>query len=489
MTAQPRRSRSRSPTRMRARASRRRQRRRWRARIRDRRGGVRRAVDGAGRRRLRHRLEPRAADRAAPRASAAACSAADFVRVVVGAAADARRPARGWRRRSIALARRRRARGARAPRSGSRVSRLGMTPSMTSISACPSSAPACGCTSTRTPAAARRRSSRRSRGAVAEDVGDLSRLRRRVDDACARYLGVDPAQLRADQRPRRRHPAAAIAYLQRDPGAAAGADAASARRLIVPSRRSRCTPTASTAVGGARRLRAAAARTSRSRSTTCWRAITPTHAHRLPDQPEQPDRPADSARRRCTRSRARAPDATGVRRRGVRRLPRRALPRRAARRTRTSSSAGRSRRPTAWPGCASASRRDAGDARRRCAGRCRSTASTSSRSRRSRRRSAIARTSTWYLAQVARVEGAALRRVRAARAALLEERRPTSCWSTSATRADGDRRRRCAQRGIFVRDRSSEPGCAGCIRITAGVVEHTAQRASRRWRRSCAPRA
>ena len=45
------------------------------------------------------------------------------------------------------------------------------------------------------------------------------------------------------------------------------------------------------------------------------------------------------------------------------------------------------------------------------------------------------------------------------------------------------------QRGIFVRDRSSEPGCAGCIRITTGVVEHTAQRASRRWRRSCAPRA
>jgi histidinol-phosphate aminotransferase len=28
-------------------------------------------------------------------------------------------------------------------------------------------------------------------------------------------------------------------------------------------------------------------------------------------------------------------------------------------------------------------------------------------------------------------------------------------------------------RGIFVRDRTGEPGCAGCIRITAGVVEHT----------------
>lgn len=30
-----------------------------------------------------------------------------------------------------------------------------------------------------------------------------------------------------------------------------------------------------------------------------------------------------------------------------------------------------------------------------------------------------------------------------------------------------------AERGILVRDRSHDPGCAGCIRITAGVVRHT----------------
>jgi histidinol-phosphate aminotransferase len=30
-----------------------------------------------------------------------------------------------------------------------------------------------------------------------------------------------------------------------------------------------------------------------------------------------------------------------------------------------------------------------------------------------------------------------------------------------------------AARGIYLRDRSNEPGCAGCIRITTGVVEHT----------------
>jgi histidinol-phosphate aminotransferase len=31
------------------------------------------------------------------------------------------------------------------------------------------------------------------------------------------------------------------------------------------------------------------------------------------------------------------------------------------------------------------------------------------------------------------------------------------------------------RRGVLVRDRSSEPGCAGCIRITIGLREHTEQ--------------
>jgi histidinol-phosphate aminotransferase len=30
-----------------------------------------------------------------------------------------------------------------------------------------------------------------------------------------------------------------------------------------------------------------------------------------------------------------------------------------------------------------------------------------------------------------------------------------------------------AARGIYLRDRSSEPGCAGCLRIGTGIVEHT----------------
>jgi histidinol-phosphate aminotransferase len=39
----------------------------------------------------------------------------------------------------------------------------------------------------------------------------------------------------------------------------------------------------------------------------------------------------------------------------------------------------------------------------------------------------------------------------------------------AATRVVGD----LAARGIVVRDRSGQPGCAGCIRITTGIVAHT----------------
>jgi len=33
--------------------------------------------------------------------------------------------------------------------------------------------------------------------------------------------------------------------------------------------------------------------------------------------------------------------------------------------------------------------------------------------------------------------------------------------------------RGAAERGIYLRDRSTEPGCAGCLRIATGIVEHT----------------
>jgi len=32
-----------------------------------------------------------------------------------------------------------------------------------------------------------------------------------------------------------------------------------------------------------------------------------------------------------------------------------------------------------------------------------------------------------------------------------------------------------AARGVYLRDRSGEPGCAGCIRMTTGIIEHTAR--------------
>jgi histidinol-phosphate aminotransferase len=32
-----------------------------------------------------------------------------------------------------------------------------------------------------------------------------------------------------------------------------------------------------------------------------------------------------------------------------------------------------------------------------------------------------------------------------------------------------------AMRGVYVRDRSTEPGCSGCIRVATGIVEHTKQ--------------
>jgi histidinol-phosphate aminotransferase len=37
----------------------------------------------------------------------------------------------------------------------------------------------------------------------------------------------------------------------------------------------------------------------------------------------------------------------------------------------------------------------------------------------------------------------------------------------------GDLVQFAAGRGVYLRDRSNEPGCAGCIRLTTGIVEHT----------------
>jgi histidinol-phosphate aminotransferase len=60
------------------------------------------------------------------------------------------------------------------------------------------------------------------------------------------------------------------------------------------------------------------------------------------------------------------------------------------------------------------------------------------------------------------------------------ERRGVSHWRSAANfvlaRFDGSSGRVAAglaARGVHVRDRSADPGCAGCLRMTAGVTEHT----------------
>jgi histidinol-phosphate aminotransferase len=43
----------------------------------------------------------------------------------------------------------------------------------------------------------------------------------------------------------------------------------------------------------------------------------------------------------------------------------------------------------------------------------------------------------------------------------------------SAGDRTGDLVKGAADRGVYIRDRSTEPGCAGCIRIAAGMIAHT----------------
>jgi histidinol-phosphate aminotransferase len=77
----------------------------------------------------------------------------------------------------------------------------------------------------------------------------------------------------------------------------------------------------------------------------------------------------------------------------------------------------------------------------------------------------------WYLDQVSR-----------SKAMLYDEleRRGVPHWKSAANfvlaRFEGRSDRVAsglAARGVHVRDRSSDPGCAGCLRITTGVTEHT----------------
>ena len=112
-----------------------------------------------------------------------------------------------------------------------------------------------------------------------------------------------------------------------------------------------------------------------------------------------------------------------------------------------------------------------GDARAAAPGRAARTASTPGPRPRSPSRSPTAPTATGISNRSAASRALLFDALRAARAAAPGRAPRTSCWCGSATRravVAG-----LAARGVRVRDRSKEHGCAGCVRITAGLVEDT----------------
>ena len=314
-------------------------------------------------------------------------------------------------------------------------------------------------------AAAPEREHRRLLAARARGARPAARRRDRVLPAVrGRDAGVRAVPRRrrrspgADQRPRRRHHGARGRV---PPAAGRRADSGSdrpgagVRDLSRRHRRRRRPPRAGDAQA---RLQFRARRGARGDHAADTRG--------LPHEPEQPDRRVDAARRDSARSRGACPGRRSCS--STRRTPSSPASRssRSCPRFRTSSSAGRSRRPSASPACASA----ASSARRRrsirSARRSRSTASTSPRSSRCRRRSRIAHTSSDYLRQVE--ESKALLYAACDRLGL-------KYWKSDANFVlvcAGDRLhalvKGAAERGIYLRDRSTEPGCAGCLRIATG---------------------
>ena len=159
-------------------------------------------------------------------------------------------------------------------------------------------------------------------------------------------------------------------------------------------------------------------------------------------------------------------------RRGVHRVRRHDVPAGAGALSRTCSSAGRSRRRTAWPACASASSSASRRRSIRCArvtlpfningvamaathGGARGHASSC---RATPRRCAESRERLYAAC-------------RPARPRVLGERRQLRAGAGRRRRRRSSRRWRA--RKIHVRDRSKDPTTPGCIRITAGMLEHT----------------
>ena len=241
------------------------------------------------------------------------------------------------------------------------------------------------------------------------------------------------------------------------------------RRRSSPSRRSICMPSSTARRRRPdRRTRRRRTRTSASRPTRVLDAITAAHAVIFLTNPNNPDGTADPARGPARISRAGAARARAGRR-GLCRL-RRTLLRRPEldRACRTCSSAGRSRRATAWRACASArSIGHAGDARRRCGGRA-----AVQRQRRGRWRPARgARRTPRILRGTAAQAAESRERLYAALptpgSAVLAERRELRA---GARRRQAPRRRGAAAAAIHVRDRSTTraaPAACGSRRASS----------------------
>ena len=443
--------------------------------------GVRRAVDGAGGRRLRDRFEPRAADRGRrtrPRRPVRRrLRAADH-----GAAADraglrriGEQRHRRWRapkglegaRRSIdrseSIGLNRSRIEASRPQPGAHVMIIQGFPDRSRAAAAPER-------EHRWLLAARARGHpQRSR---AERLATLSRTtRRRSTSGCV--LRRRPGLGAPDQRARRGHPDG----VGRLPGPTCAARARRAGapdvRIREPESSSRCrhstrTPTARAwardRVGAARaRFRVSGRRGARAPSRRTRALIYPEH-------PEQPDGPADSAGRHPARAPRPRHAIVLVDEAYTSSAARRSSPKRA-------TYPERAGRPDVLQGVRPgrhARRRPHRAARRArpgAGGACCPSTSTAWPWPRCSRRSRTAEFLPWYAARSTQSKALLYARVRPARPALLAER-----GELRAGRV-GDRRRSSSTgmiaRGVHVRDRSKDPATPGCIRITAGVVEHT----------------
>ena len=437
--------------------------------------GVRRPVHRAGGRRLRDRFESRAADRPAPPASAAALSAADFVRVMAVQRLTRAGPARASRRPSCR---------SRAPR----VSRR--TPSRSR----------CGCIDEQVRQkppelydGLRLHQNENTGGCSPRVLEALARAPARTRSASIRRTQARPTRVRglSRRRPDRRD---AVNGLDE------GIMAAGGRRT--------CAPTPDGPVpeaiipepafeifalrhGGRRRPARAGDAASRLpfRARRRARRDHAEHARRVPDQPEQPDRRADAARRDSQRSRARVPPGAVV---FVDEAYAEFSGADVHSRARRLSQ--RHRRPHVLEGV-----RARRPAHRR-------------RHRRIRDAlepirlavpvysvniAAVAAVQAAledrdhlhdYLRQVEESKALALRGLRSAGARRTGRAPRTSCCVRAGDRTRRARRAARSARGIYLRDRSTEPGCAGCLRIATGIVEHTRRVHRRAWKRSCAPR-